>query len=351
MKTKSKLLLIVTLMLLGLGLANLVNIFLNFRNTSISNAVEKSKMAANIVKDGLTAHMVNGIMPERGYFLKQISTNEEIKSLWIVRGENVTKQYGDGLIDESPKDSIDENVLRTGKLQKQLTEDINKMILRVTIPYIATKEAGVGNCISCHEVKNGDTLGAISMEFDISTMRTEGAITLFKIMGINLLFIIFILFLINYYISPFTKLFSNLQNGIKKAYTGDFTHKFTTSVGGEAGNIVKQMNALFGKMQETFGDVRHSLAVFAPKNGEKSNNPLDEANEIIHELSDIYKFKKTIELDISKDVVYTRVVNIFKEKYNIKHFALYEINDKKRTRQLIHLDGRESICYASVDEN
>ncbi len=351
MKTKSKLLLAVTLLLLALGVANLINIFLNFRSTTISHAVEKSKMAANIVKNGLTAHMVNGIMDKREYFLRQISTNDEIKSLWIVRGKNVTKQYGEGLAGESTKDAIDKNVLKTGKMQKQLIEDINKMILRVTIPYTATNQAGTNNCLSCHDVSKGDTLGAISMEFDISNMRTEGALTLLKIVGVNLIFIIFILFLINYYISPFTKLFSNLQNGIKKAYRGDFTHKFTTTVGGEAGEIAKQMSTLFSKMQEIFGDLRTSLATFAPKNGGESDNPLNEANQIILELSDIYKFKKTIELDISKDIVYTRIVNIFKEKYNLEHFALYEVNDKKRTRKLIHLDGKKSICYATVDEN
>lgn len=351
MKTKSKLLLIVTLMLLGLGLANLINIFLNFRDTSISNAVEKSKMAANIVRDGLTAHMVNGMMPQREYFLQQISSNEEIKSLWLVRGENVIKQYGAGFTDETPRDKIDENVLHSGKLQKQLREDINQMILRVTIPYTATNIAGTTNCLSCHDVQKGDTLGAISMEFDISTIRTAGAITLFKIMGINLVFVIFILFLMNYYITPFTKLFTNLQEGIKKAYKGDFTHKFSTTLGGDGGKIVIQMNILFSKIQESFGDVKHSLAAFTPKNGKKYSNPLDEANQIIHELSDIYKFKKTIELDLTKDIVYQRIVNVFREKYNIKHFALYEVNDKKRTRQLIHLDGRESICHSSVDEH
>lgn len=351
MKTKSKLLLIVTLMLLGLGLANIINIFLNFRETSISNAVEKSKMAANIVRDGLTAHMVNGMMPQREYFLKQISSNKEIKSLWLVRGENVIKQYGAGFTDETPRDKIDENVLHSGKLQKQLSEDINQMILRVTIPYTATNTAGTINCLSCHDVKKGDTLGVISMEFDISTIRTAGAITLFKIMGMNLVFVIFILFLMNYYITPFTKLFTNLQEGIKKAYKGDFTHKFSTTLGGDGGKIVIQMNILFSKIQESFGDVKHSLATFTPKNGKKYSNPLDEANQIIHELSDIYKFKKTIELDLTKDIVYQRIVNVFKEKYNIKHFALYEVNDKKRTRQLIHLDGKESICHSSVDEN
>ena len=351
MKTKTKILLIVTIMLLFLGLANLINIFLHFRDNSISNAFEKSKMAANIVKNGLTSHMVNGTMDKREYFLKQISLNDEIRSLWLVRGENVIKQYGTGLSDETARDTIDKEVLKSGKIQKSLDETINKMILRVTIPYIASSNIISTNCLACHDVKEGDTLGAISMEFDISELRAQGAITLFKIMGMNLIFIIFILFLINYYITPFTKLFATLREGIKKAYQGDFTHKFTTTIGGDAGEIVTHINTLFSKIQHSFGDVRQSLATFAPRNGIKFDNPLDEANQIIHELSDIYKFKKTIELDTTKQIVYTRIVNIFKTKYNMKHFALYEINDKKRTRELIHIDGQKSICYASVDEN
>ncbi len=350
MKTKTKLILIVALMLLGLGLANLINIFLNFRHTAIDDAVKKAKMTAVIVKDGLTAHMVNGIMKHREYFLKEISNNDEIESLWIVRGENVTKQYGKGFRDETPKDELDEKVLKTGKMEQKLHEDLNKMILRVTIPYKASSR-GSTDCLQCHDVSNGDTLGAITMEFDISAIRTDGAVTLFKIMFINLIFVIIILLLLNHYATPFVNMFANLKDGITKAYKGDFTHKFHTTLGGEAGEIIKYMNILFTKMQETFGDVRHSLAAFAPKDGEKSDNPLTEANKIIKELSDIYKFKKTIELDISLEIVYTRIVKIFKEKYNIEHFALYQVNDKQRTRKLIHIDGRESICYKNVDNN
>jgi len=351
MKTKSKILLIVAFILLILGLANLINIVFNFRDTSISNAFEKSKMAANIVKDGLTAHMVNGTMPQREYFLKQISSNKEIKSLWIVRGKNVTKQYGEGFSDETMRDEIDKNVLKTGKIQKKLTENLNQAILRVTIPYIATDKTKAANCLTCHDVKNGDILGVVSMEFDISKLRTEGVVTLLKVISINLLFVILILLLINYYITPFTKLFSNLREGIQKASNGDFTHSFSTTLGGEAGNIIKQINTLFIKMQETFGDVRQSLTTFAPKDKINSNDPLNEANQIIKELSDIYKFKKTIELDMSKDIVYSRIVNIFQEKYNINSFALYEINDKKRTRETIFTSIEENICNSTVDEN
>ncbi|NPA59734.1 MAG: GGDEF domain-containing protein, partial [Epsilonproteobacteria bacterium] len=206
MKTKTKILLSMTFIFFLLGFTNIINIFFNFKHTIVSNAFEKSELVANIVKDGLTAHMVNNTMPKRKYFLDQISKNNEIKSLWIIRGDNVKKQYGDGFIDENIQDKIDETVLKNGKTQQILTENINEMILRVTIPYIATHKNESIDCLSCHNVQEGDTLGAISMEFDISKLRTNGAVTLLKIISINLIFVTLILLLINYYISPFTRL-------------------------------------------------------------------------------------------------------------------------------------------------
>ncbi len=351
MQAKTKLLIFTTLILVGLGLANLINIFLNFRQSSVNNAVEKSKMVAHIVKDGLTAHMVNGIMSQRRYFLNQISQNKEIKSLWIVRGDNVIKQHGVGLTDETAQDKMDIDVLKSGKLQKKLTETINDITLRVTIPYIATNKSDASNCLACHNVQKGDVLGAISMEFDISKMRTDGAISIFKILMINMLFVIIILFLVNYYVTPYTKLFINMQDGITKAYRGDFTHIFKTTINGDAKEIVNHLNILFSKMQENFGNIRHSLTVFTSKSSKFSDDPLSEANQIITELSDIYKFKKTIELDISKNVVFKRVVNVFKNKYGIQHFSIYMINDEKKTRESIYLDIGGSICNESTFQN
>jgi diguanylate cyclase (GGDEF)-like protein len=351
MKAKTKLLVFVALILVGLGIANLINVLLNFRESSISNAIEKSKMAANMVKDGLTAHMVNGIMPQRQYFLDQISTNEEVKSLWIVRGQNVVRQFGVGLTDETIQDAIDAKVLKTGQIQQELRENLEEIVLRVSIPYIATDYPGPNNCLNCHDVKRGDVLGAVSMEFDINKLRINGALYLLKILGVNLIFIIVILLLINHYISPYIKLFGDMQEGIKKAYKGDFTHQFSTTVVGDGKKTVDQLNVLFSRMQESFANIRHSLSVFTSKTPVESNNPIDEANMIITELSDIYKFKKTIELDMSNEVVYSRIVNIFKEKYGIKEMALFIVDDEKKTREVVHKDGHDIICKAEANEN
>ena len=349
MQTKSKLLFIVTFLLLALGIATIINVSLNFRDYSIKHAVEKSQMTAEIVKDGLTAHMVNGIMDKREYFLNQISNKEDIKSLWLVRSQNVIKQYGAGFKNETVRDNIDKKVLSTGQMFQEIKEETEQIILRVTIPY--NVQADTPRCLSCHNVSTGDTLGVISMEFDITNMRNSGAVTILKILGINLLFIVFILILINYYISPYTKLFTNLQEGIKKAYKGDFTHKFETTVQGDGKDIVNQINTLFQKLHETFGEIKDDLGTFIHQHNQIEDDPLSEAKLIINELSDIYKFKKTIELDSSKDLVYSRIVDILKIKYNLKYFAFFEMNNTTSKRTLIYNTNQSTICLDTVENN
>ncbi|MDX9813384.1 MAG: GGDEF domain-containing protein [Sulfurimonas sp.] len=352
MQSKFKLLSIVAIMLMTLTAATIVNISLNFREYSINSAMEKSEMAANIVKDGLTAHMINGVMDKRQYFLDKIASNNNIKSLWIARGENVIKQYGKGLDSEIIRDEIDKEVLSTGKAIQKITENATNTILRATIPYKASSATDNTNCISCHDVARDATLGIISMEFDISDMRSGGMLTILKILGINLLFIIIALVLINYYVTPYMRLFESMQEGIKKAYSGDFSHTFVSKVGGEAKVVVDQLNSLFTKMQETFGNIKYSLATFIPQGSLiKNDDPLHEAKTIIDELSDIYKFKKTIELDGSKDEVYSRIIDILKLKYHVGHFSFFEVKNLANTRELIYSTEEQNICYERANKD
>ena len=351
MQTKSKLLLLVTALLLGLGIATIINVSLKFRDYSIDNAVEKAKMTANIVKDGLTSHMVNNIMDKREFFLNQISSHKDIKSLRILRSKNVIKQFGPALPKETPKDDIDKEVLKTGKIFKQVTENAGDVTLRVTIPYKANI-VGSPNCLNCHNVQNEDTLGAISMEFDISNLRNTGILTISNILLINIAFIIIMLLLLNYYVTPYMKLFATLQDGVKKAYHGDFSHEFKTTVSGDGKDFVNQINPLFRKIEETFGHIKHDLSIFIPNNSVKSDDPLYEAKVIINELSDIYKFKKTIELDSSKDVIYSRSADILKIKFNVKEFTFYEVSTSTKHRKLLYTTDKDRIiCNSDVDDN
>lgn len=335
-------------MLMFLAAATIINVAVNFRDYSYNNALEKSKMTAEVVRDGLTAHMMNGVMKKRDFFLTNISNYEGVKKLWIVRSPKVDQEYGPGLPKEEPRDPMDKRVLQSGVMEKLISEDADTASLRVSIPYIASS-IDSPNCLACHHVNEGDVLGVISMEFDISHTRNVGMFTVLRIFGLNVIFIIIALFLTNYYIKPYMELFSNLQQGIKKAHLGDFTHRFTTRIKGEGKEVADEMNELFEKMQDAFGSIKDELRAFVARSNISCSDPLHEARSIIHELSDIYKFKKTIELDKDKYAIYQRIFHLLEQKFELKHFALYEVNHIRKERNLLFITEGESFCSHQAD--
>lgn len=349
MSTKNKFLILVVVMLLSLTVAVIVNVGLNFRDFAINSALSKAKLTANIVKDGLTTQMVDGVMAKRQYFLSTIMQNPNIRKLWIVRGRPVDKQFGSGFPDEMPRDAIDKQVLNTGKMVEKFTENADNAKLRITIPYKAIPDSTT-NCLRCHHVAYGTTLGAISMEMNIDSTRNAGAVTLVKIFGINVAFLILVLLILNYYIKPYMQFFSDLRLAIKKAHYGDFTSKLNTHIKGEAQEVAEQINTLFKKMQEAFGELKNTLATFVTNSNVSCNDPLYEAKMIINELSDIYKFKKTIELDKTKDEIYSRFILVMQTKFNIQKFCLFELDKPANSRKTIYTSDT-SLCDAEVDTN
>lgn len=350
MKTNQKILLIVAMMLIGLAIATITNVALNFREYGYSNAVEKSKMTAEIVRDGLTAHMVNGVMDKRQFFLNNISHLKDVQSLRIIRSDNVIAQYGPGIANERSKDAIEQKVLKEGLPVQKITENSQNATLRITIPYIASSYESP-NCLSCHNVNEGAVLGAISMEFNINDIRQTGAMTIAKIFGINLLFLIVALWVTNYYFKPYIHLLENLQQGIKRARTGDFTYRFKTTLKDAGSEVAEQMNTLFEKMEETFGGIKHDLNTFMSRSNISCADPLNSTGLIIKELSDVYKFKKTIELDGSKEEIYDRFVYVLKERFHFTHFTLYEIEKQSKQRKLIYKTDNETFCNPTVDQD
>jgi diguanylate cyclase (GGDEF)-like protein len=352
MNSNKKLLLIVAVMLLILMIATVVNVAVNFRNYSYKSTLERANATAEYVRDGLTAYMVNGIMDKREFFLNNIKNHKNIKDFWIIRSQNVKKQFGPGYQNENIRDEIDKEVLKTGKLKYKINETSDNITLRVTIPYIATAY-GNPNCLKCHNAKEGDVLGAISMEFDIKEIRYSGIITILKIIAINIVFLIIALVAINHFFKPIMNLFNELSNMIKLAYKGDYSKRIDLNIsGGEGQELVKQINNLFDKLQSTFGDLKHSLSTFVTTAKISTNDPIEESKIIIHKLSDIYKFKKTIELDKSYYDIFERLFLVLKEKFNIKHFAFYLIHKKNDKRELIYItDNEKSFCDEGVDED
>jgi len=353
MNTNKKVLLIISIILIALAAATIINVGINFRKYAYKNVEEKAQMTAEIVRSALTSHMVNGTMDKRLFFLSSITRNKDIDDIWIVRSENVIKQFGQGLANELPHDQIDEDVLKSGKIMRQTIEHADKATFRITVPYNASSYS-MPNCLTCHNAAEGETLGAISMTFDISEIRTSGALTLLKIFAINIVFLIITLFLANRYFKPYIELFDQLGVAISKAIKGNFSYKVDTKLKDEAGAVALQLNQFFEKMRSIFGGIHKELATLIPPSAKNSSNALDEASSIIHELSDMYKFKKTIELDSTKDDIYGRIIHILEKQFEVKSFVFSEVDRTDNKRITFYssetITPNQMVCVENTSE-
>jgi diguanylate cyclase (GGDEF)-like protein len=325
----------------------------NLREDGIDNGIKKATAIAEVVKSGLTAHMVNGNMNERDIFLKSISHTQNIKSMWIIRGENVIKQYGKSFDTVAPKDQMDKNVLKDGELQYKLDDGLSNAVIRVTIPYKATDSSTI-NCLQCHDVKYGDTLGAVSVVLDITDYKEDGIMSAIIILTITLLAIIVIALLVDKLLKPYIETLEIVKVKIDYASTNGVFEKieqYDNIQTEETDTFIKKYNELTDSLMLTFTEIDNKLRSFVGKNSsDKVSNPLKESTEIVSNLFHIYQFKKEIQLDKTKDEIYNRIGQIFKNKFNIHNVNIVEIDENVRGTK-VYSHGELDFCTDVIMAN
>ena len=321
MTTNKKVIFIVTIMLILLSLSTIINVALNLKDFGIKNSIEKSNSIAEAVRDGLTAHMINGAMNNKELFLENMSRHQNVKNLRVLRSKSVIEQFPMNVNNTYVYNDMEKQVLETRKSITKIVENSKNLVMNVTIPYIATSHS-TPNCLNCHtNVKEGDVLGIISMDVDLDSVKDEGIAIITKIIAITLIFLIIAIFTARHLIRPYVKLFEDLELGIDKAYKGDFSYKVTTNLSDDAGKVAKRLN----------------------------------------ELSDIFRFKKTIELDATKQDIYNRLAHILINHLNIKFFIIFEINNSKKEKKVVYktehkwdesfINSNISLCRAYRTSN
>ena len=340
-KVITALVVLFTLFFIGM----VVSTVFNFREYGIKSAEGKAKLTAEIIKSGLTAHMVNGMMDERGFFLQHIEQSENINQLWISRSPTVIKQYGEGFNNEIPRDKIDKEVLETGKQISKVTETADKSLMRITIPFEASS-FGNPNCMKCHEASEGEVLGTVSMVMDITDVRMGSLKTVLFNMGITVLVIILIFLLINKFVKPYVSIFYSIQDVMQAAYRGDYSLRVKGFNNSESSSVANLLNTLLEKLQHTFEELDRKVYVFIKnKNYVKENDPLKNINNTIERLSDIYKFKQTIENDKELSDIYNRIAYVLNKRFGLEDFTITEIDNLSKNKTIVF---SKNECHCQI---
>lgn len=345
MKSNTKITLIIFSMVLLLTSIIVVLVAIGSRQVGYDAVKKKAYLTADIVKNSLTSHMVNGNMAQRDVFLDSISQLKNVQSLWLVRAKSVSEQFGNSnLANEKPKDEIDLQVLNTGIEKIVIEESLYTANLRITIPYTASS-LDRPNCLNCHNAKEGEVLGAISLSFDISEDRGSNIMVLIYIIGTISIFLIVFLIFMRKKITPYTNSFDSLSDVLKKVHEGDYSIRANPGVLKEDKEVSNWLNELIEKLETVLTGIEKNLTSFVHNRTSNVNHDkLITAKEIIEDISEIYHYKKTIENDLTIDDIYHRLILVLKDKLEINCFVIFETDLVKDERKTIFASNGAIAC-------
>ena len=345
MSSNKKITLIIFSMITILTVIIVVLVAIGSRQTGYEGVKKKAYLTADIVKKSLTSHMVNGNMDQRDVFLNSISQLDNVKDLWVIRAKSVSEQFGKStLSNENPKDNVDLEVLQTGKEKTVINESFFNANLRVTIPYTASS-MDKPNCLSCHNAKEGEVLGAISLSFDIREDRVSNIIVLLYIIGTIAIFLVIILIYIRNKIAPYTSSFDQITDTLKKVHEGDYSVRAKNGVLKEDKEASIWLNELIDKLETVLTGIEKNLTSFVHNRSVNMNHDkLITAKEIIEDISEIYNYKKTIENDLTKEYIYYRLTIVLRDKLEIKNFFIFETDLMKNERKTIFASKEKIPC-------
>ena len=155
---------------------------------------------------------------------------------------------------ERPKDDLDKEVLKQGIPIYHFNGDS----ARVLVPYIANKTCSSAS--GCHKLaKDGDVLGAISMEFSIAEVQKEIANNNIKTAGIGLVRLGIILGVLSLFLSIFIiKNINAILEGLKRLTGGDLSVKLPVNSEDEMGKLGRGFNSFIERFNEIIKEIQNA---------------------------------------------------------------------------------------------
>jgi methyl-accepting chemotaxis protein len=207
---------------------------------------------------GLTTLMITGTIHKRAEFLDQIVELQNINDLRVIRGPNVSAQYGPGVATEAPKDDVEKNVLQNNELFKSISDDGE--MLRIVRPVVSSTAYLGKNCMMCHSyAPEGSVLGAVAMEIDLTKINTAVHDFRVSIFGIAVIISMPVLLFLYYFSSRFVT--NPLRGGLifaRAMAKGELGAQIDNNRKDEIGQMLEALRHMGQRIRQAVKGVRES---------------------------------------------------------------------------------------------
>ena len=310
----------------------------SFRQYSIKTAEEHIGAAAEIVRVTLTEAMINGVIDKRESLLRRLMEVPGLKSVRVVRGPDVQRQFGKGLLREQSPDALEIKVLGDGKAAFELLDDQVDTTFRGTIPFVATSR-GSPNCLQCHQVQDGSVLGAVTITMSIENLRRNALLTLAMMVSAVAVFSLVTMLLLRRLTQPIVSTARGVERAVHRAIEGDFDSRVEVKTSDEIGKIAADMNRLLSHLGEGLNRIGNLVAQLTNQPRPSHGNLLNSTIQMVETLTQAAHFKQAIEEDESKAQIYRRMSESVENTFGVKQYSIYEVLPARNQMLPMVVDG------------
>ncbi|CAH6888960.1 Methyl-accepting chemotaxis protein [Vibrio chagasii] len=121
--------------------------------------------------DSLNMMMLTGTMAQKETLRQKALAQEGIEDVRVLRAEAVSKLYGPGNDNQTTVDEIDKRALSGETVIEPFSADWGKGLV-IALPMKSSENYRGTNCVACHMAPEGEVLGAIRLEYNLSHVNS-----------------------------------------------------------------------------------------------------------------------------------------------------------------------------------
>ncbi|WP_070375606.1 methyl-accepting chemotaxis protein [Colwellia sp. PAMC 20917] len=162
------------LVLIAIAFLSTTVIFFYYDEKELSeNFVERNleSLALNYF-DSVNTMMLTGTIENRQLIQNKIQSQDEIVEARIIRAPALTTIFGDGFADQKAVDDFEQQGINGTKAFDVFERDGKRMMSFIS-PIRASSDYRGTNCLTCHQVKENEILGAVKVTYDLSKVDQQ----------------------------------------------------------------------------------------------------------------------------------------------------------------------------------
>ena len=302
------------------------------KEDSLRLAAEKGDQVANQIIDSGNMLMVTGQFSEvanRQLLLRKATSSGNVKTAQFLRGTPVVEQFGVGLPEEQIRDDVQRMAIGSGKQSIQFTQDTaGDPIMRITTPYVASKDFHGTDCTSCHTVHEGAILGVSDVVIDLKPdfSRIRGMENRMLIGQIVLQ--VFLFFFIGYCVNRFLlHPLAVVDKEFRHIMEGNLDTELDVTVQDEMGKLLCAIQTMQTYLRTTVDEIVTPVATIQSRIKDLDSKVYLVAENAMTEQSHIQTITATME-EFSKSVA------------EVAAMAGVSLQDAKATQQIVEENNR-----------